>query len=384
MSELSIPKNLVNLQNKIFQLRKDEIFVLQNGDEGYASAPSNIALLKYWGKQEGKKQIPVNSSLSYTLGSLRSFTKVTVQGRFFPIEERDSLRAYNHKLILKDENNKILENKISTKMEKFLDQILFPYAPEIALSIESSNNFPTACGIASSASGYAALVGSIANLLQLEKHFTPSELQYWLCEWSRLGSGSATRSAIINKNSLFVAWDLPHQQAEETSTYDVPYHTNFNHLEHCVVVINENPKDISSSEGHKQAHTSPLHSIRVSGLKQKFSKLKLALLEGDFQTIKHITEEDAFAMHAVMQTGKEPACYLTHEVADIISQFIEYRDETSAKILWTLDAGPNIHFIYCNDHKHYFLNFIDQIQKNRKINLIQNKQTPYGLILGRA
>ena len=84
---LKIPEQLKKLQEKILLLRKENKLELQNGDVGSASAPSNIALLKYWGKQGNLSQIPTNSSLSYTLGGFRSFTKVTSLGRFFPENE---------------------------------------------------------------------------------------------------------------------------------------------------------------------------------------------------------------------------------------------------------------------------------------------------------
>ena len=202
-----IPIELKNLQNKLLELRNNGKIIIQNGDVGYSSAPSNIALLKYWGKVSGREQIPVNSSLSYTLGGFRSFTKVTAQGRFLPNDENLNF-SFKNKLFLNDEFS---INKLPEKMNRLIHSILFPFAQEISLEIESNNNFPTACGIASSASGYAALVGAIADLLQLENHFSQSELLFWLTEWSRLGSGSATRSVFMNEDISFIKWETPNE-----------------------------------------------------------------------------------------------------------------------------------------------------------------------------
>lgn len=375
---INIPNELKNLQNKLLSLRNENKIELQNGDVGYANAPSNIALLKYWGKQPGKNQIPENSSLSFTLGGFRSFTKVTTLGRFFPENEKNTSAKFSNKLILKDENNKIIDEKIPKKIELFLNAILHPFADEIALQIESMNNFPTACGIASSASGYAALVGAIADLLQLKKHFTVDELQYWIAEWSRIGSGSATRSSILQADSLYVAWKLI--STEETKTESIKYHDNWKNIKHCVLVLDESPKSISSSEGHKTAQTSPFHSIRVAGINAKFSYLTKAIEDFNFEAVKQITEEDAFSMHAVMQTGTEPACYLNMEVAKVIAKFISYRDANNLQAFWTLDAGPNIHFIYRPEHEKLLNDFFSTL--NKKLKIYHNTQKGACLILG--
>ena len=110
---LEIPEQLKKLQEKILLFRRENKFELQNGDVGSASAPSNIALLKYWGKKKNLIQIPDNSSLSYTLGGFRSWTKVSSLGRFFPENEANLTAKFSHKFILKNENNQIIEEQIS-------------------------------------------------------------------------------------------------------------------------------------------------------------------------------------------------------------------------------------------------------------------------------
>ncbi|MES2614132.1 MAG: diphosphomevalonate decarboxylase [Bdellovibrionota bacterium] len=383
-----IPHKLKTLQEKILSLRKNNIIELQHGDEGYASAPSNIALIKYWGKQEGKNQIPANSSLSFTLDGFRSYTKVTTLGRFFPVEEQNTPHKFTNQFALYSDLNvfrsfkKNSEKPAPEKINHFINSILSPFAPEIALYVESHNNFPTACGIASSASGYAALVGAIANLLQLEKYFTQEELQYWLSEWARLGSGSATRSSLLQKNSLFVAWRLRENSSEETTTESLQYHENWKQLKHCVLILDDSEKSVSSSHGHKLAHTSPFYGVRVAGMPFKYDRMTKAIKEFDFESVKHITEEEAFSMHAVMQTGTPPACYLNSQVAVVISKFIQYRDAHHLKAFWTLDAGPNIHILYLAEHEAFMEQFIFDYQKinNQEIKILHNKLEKLGTI----
>ncbi|APJ03090.1 diphosphomevalonate decarboxylase [Silvanigrella aquatica] len=378
-----IPASLKKLQNKILELKIAEKIIIQNGDLGYASAPSNIALLKYWGKTLGREQIPINSSISYTLGGFRSFTKVTALGRFFP-DEIKSDALFSNQLILKNKNNEIIQ--IPHKMDRLIKSILFPFGKEIYLKIDSYNNFPTACGIASSASGYAALVAAIADLLQLQIHFTEQELKIWLTEWSRLGSGSATRSALTGDDKFFVKWETPSDHKIDFSeTQNLKYHPKWRTLQHVVFILDSNEKSTSSSEGHKFAETSPFHKIRVAGIPSRMKLMEKGLQEFDFDFIQYLSEEDAYSMHAVMQTGEPKACYLNNETAEIISIFVKLRNKYEAKAFWTLDAGPNLHVLFMPDSLSFVQEFHQIAQKflNRKINNIVNNFNE-SLIIGRS
>lgn len=376
-----IPIALKKLQNRIFDLKNEEKIIVQNGDIGYATAPSNIALLKYWGKVPEREQIPVNSSLSYTLGGFRSFTKVTALGRFFP-QEQEVITSCSNKLYL---NHELSENKIPDKMNRLIKSILNPYAPEISLQIESYNNFPTACGIASSASGYAALVAAIADLLQLQRHFTKTDLAFWLTEWARLGSGSATRSAIECHEESFVKWEATATKNTEDfpTTSNLKFHPKWRQLNHCVFILDQNEKKTSSSDGHKYAESSPLQCIRVAGIPVRMKMMEKALLEFDFETIQFLAEEDAYSMHAVMQTGEPKACYLNEGVAKAIALFVKLRNQHEIKAFWTLDAGPNIHILYMPESLTMLQEFHEKIEKllNQKINIIVN-HLKEGLLLG--
>lgn len=376
-----IPVALKKLQDRILELKNEGKIVVQNGDIGYATAPSNIALLKYWGKVAEREQIPVNSSLSYTLGGFRSFTKVTALGRFFPNDQKIK-STYTNKLFLGIENS---ENQIPEKMNRLIKSILHPYAQEISLQIESYNNFPTACGIASSASGYAALVAAIADLLQLNNHFTNSELFFWLAEWSRLGSGSATRSSLICNEESFVKWEIPLDPTNSfTLTTNLKFHPKWRQLQHCVFILDNTEKQISSSEGHKYASSSPFQRIRVAGMPTRIKMMEKALLEFDFETVQFLSEEDAYSMHAIMQTGIPNVCYLNESVAHIISLFIELRNQYEIKAFWTLDAGPNIHILFMPEALEILQKFHEKAEKLlscRISTLINNLKE--GLLIGR-
>lgn len=378
-----LPPKLIELNKVIYNLFDSKKIFLQNGDNGFSSAPSNIALVKYWGKKNDELQLPLNSSISFTLGGFRSFTKVTVQGRFVEKSENHP-KLFKHKLFL---NNEELETKIPVKMEKIINTILLPCIQSISLEIKSQNNFPTACGIASSAAGYAALVGSIADLLQLEKHFSQDHLQYWLTQWARIGSGSATRSVFSDKD-FFVKWKVEEQLPENKKIYSdtlsIPYDQKWTDLNHLVLVLDSSEKKISSSEGHQYVHTSPFQNIRLAGINSKLHLLEQAIANFDFKKVQEISEEDAILMHAVMQTSSPNACYLTHETSDIIHSFVQSRDKLQAEAFWTLDAGPNIHILYMPSACNFIQDFIKnlEIKKSDSIKILKNNFSG-GLMLGR-
>jgi diphosphomevalonate decarboxylase len=353
-----LPIRLRALQSRLRDLRYEGRILLQNGDKGYATAPSNIALVKYWGKEQGREQIPVNSSVSLTTGAFRSFTEVTVRGRFFPEDERSTAPAGKHEVSVKSTQGPV---PVNAKVDRLVKAIFSDWADEIGLRIASHNNFPTACGMASSASGMAALAGAIADLLQLEKHFSDDELSYWLAEWARLGSGSATRSTLRGPGCSFVAWERE-QTAEGlwTRTYSLPVQASLmRKIHHCVLVVDDSPKDVSSSRGHALAVGSPLQTIRVAGIETKLRELKAAIAAGDFSTVMRLSEEDAFALHAVMQSGKERVNYMKPATEILIAEFVKRRNAENAMAFWTLDAGPNIHIVYLSESTAFMRKFID-------------------------
>lgn len=394
VTPFSIPNKIIQLQNRLLALRAKGKLLLQNGDIGFGSAPSNIAFVKYWGKNLIQYQVPDNPSVSLTLENFRSTTQVTVLGRFFPENEIPDF-VPPHEFYLTDANQLIQRkreehsvqcaasgtqatqqrpmNQLGNKLNTFLNQILSPFATDVGLKIESHNNFPTACGLASSASGMAALCMAIANLLNLEKHFSKSELQYWLAQWARMGSGSAIRSVCLEKNSQFVSWELeqkksqsekiqPDDQIIQSTIKNLPYHKNWTQLKHCVFVLSTDEKTTSSSDGHRVAHTSPLHQIRVNHVTTHFKQFKDALKNFDFDFVASFTENDALSMHAVMQTSTPSAIYLTKEVADVIAKFIQFRAKEKIKAFWTLDAGPNIHFLYLSPYRKKMMKFYHSLK----------------------
>lgn len=389
---------LHEVARRLLKAREQGQLLLQNGDSGFASAPSNIALLKYWGKKNGLRQIPVNSSLSLSLGNFRSVTCVSVRGRFFPLKNGhpDNTGARPEFTVSLNGRDEVMP----AKMEKFLRNILAIYAPDIALHVLSQNNFPTACGVASSASGYAALAGAVADLLNLERFLDEAELALWINEWSRLGSGSATRSSVMaNKStkmsssvSRFVAWELCENadaRAETpplSRTLECVAHSKFQKLRHCLLVLDSSPKATGSSEGHELAQTSVLQSLRLAQYPRRYTAMLGALAGGDFGKVAETSETDAFEMHAVMATGAVPLQYMSSLTSTALKMFVEERNRNSAEMFWTLDAGPNPHFLFDAEAAYALADVfaklgLDDRFKNARV-LLPCREVPQELIVG--
>jgi diphosphomevalonate decarboxylase len=323
------------LKTKIKNAKEKQLIVSQPGDTMSCKSPSNIALIKYWGKQTEKnfntKQQPLNSSLSFTLPNLYSETSATTTIGYGAHEI-----PAQHTFQFNSEKRLSVEGKLKI----FLNLFLSGWADEVSLNIVSKNNFPSSCGIASSASGYAAIVNTLSELFQLEKVFTPKELFFWKTNWARIGSGSACRSVI---EGSFVCWELENNSEPVSQVKTLKPHKNFQNLIHRVVVLNSNEKKISSSEGHLLALSSPLHPIRLANIEKEYFALCEAIESGNFLEVCRITEQDAFAMHAIMMSASTPCFYFEASTTNLIASLIEQRKQR--KIFWTVDAGPNVHIL---------------------------------------
>ena len=267
------------------------------------TAPSNIALIKYMGLSNHENKIPANASLSYTIKKAVTTLKVSENNEDLinvPLG-KDRYQAFY----------KILKNKFS---------IAGTY------SINSENNFPSACGIASSAASFAALTAAMATLAQLE-------LNEDIATLSRFGSGSACRSFFNG----WVEWreDQVYQQAFP-----------FNDLEHAVLLLDTSRKKISSSTAHKMVESSPNFKDRIINVEKRLKNLKYELINKNWQNAGLIIKEEYLDMHKLFKT-----CWQGFSYRSDLNQKIEGWCEQYNIIFgigpWvTLDAGPNIHLLF--------------------------------------
>lgn len=295
-----------------------------------AIAHPNIALVKYWGKQNHILNYPASPSLSITLDSLITKTKVSA--------------STETRLLLNGKRNEDL------KVAKFLD--LFREKFELPpVSVETDNNFPTGAGLASSASGFAALVTALNENFQLGLSLSS------LSEWARRGSASAARSIFGG----FVTLQGPNWRADQLAKEP---HWD---LEICIVVINEGPKKISSTTGMKTSEaTSPFYLEWIKSADSDFEIAKKAIVERDFVKLSEVSEQNCLKMHSVMHTSQPAISYWAPGTVLAMELVREIRS-TGTPAFFTMDAGPQVKVIYPKQHRTIIQKSLEELRNVRLI-----------------
>ena len=283
-----------------------------------AEAGANIALTKYWGNADAALRIPANDSISLTLDRTRTVTTVS----FHPDLERDEVSV----------DGRALEGPARERVVQHLD--LFRHLAGIPwpARVAARNNFPPAAGIASSASGFAALTVACAAALGLDLS------QQHLSRLARRGSGSAARS-------IFGGFALLHSGPSDEAAFAEPlYGPDWWEVCNLVVIVSRAEKRVFSSAGHRLAPTSPLHRARVARAAELNTRLRRALAERDFAALGEVAEQDTLLMHAVMMTSRPTLLYWLPETVAVMRQVYRWREE-GIPAYFTIDAGPNVHVL---------------------------------------
>lgn len=297
------------------------------------SSPSNIAIIKYWGKEPGD-QIPMNPSLSMTLDKCRSFTKVD----------------YEVKKGISTSVEVIFEGKRSTeieaKMQRWFTKISYFYSwlKYARLRIESYNNFPHSAGIASSASGMSALAMCLSAIDDHLRKNGAENLQLQ-SNISRLGSGSASRSVM----GPWVIWGETEDYQGSSNDHAVlvsDVHREFEKLNDTIIVVDKAPKAISSRDGHALMEGHPWRNGRIEQVKSNFKGLLKALNTGDWELFAKITENEALSLHALMLASEGGMMLWRGRTVEWMHYLREERQKSDIPLTFTLDAGANIHLLY--------------------------------------
>ncbi|KAF5351694.1 hypothetical protein D9756_007747 [Leucocoprinus leucothites] len=305
-----------------------------------ASAPVNIACIKYWGKRDTKLILPTNSSLSVTLD--QDHLRSTTTSRADPSFTRDRLWLNGKEDEIKDGGRLatcIREMKRLRKEEVEDKNTDEPKLSTYSVHICSYNNFPTAAGLASSASGFAALVSSLAHLYQLPVSASTLSLI------SRQGSGSACRSLFGG----FVAWQMGSDPSGSDSlAVEVAPQSHWPDIHALICVVSDDKKGTSSTSGmQRTVETSALLQHRINNVvPQRMKDIEKAILEKDFDTFARITMADSNQFHAVALDTEPPIFYMNDVSRAIIAVIVEYNRlsieaGTGYKAAYTYDAGPN-------------------------------------------
>ena len=302
------------------------------GKVGWAS-PSNIALVKYWGKKG--KQIPQNPSISFTLSECRSET-------FIDFEKAD---RFGFRFFFEGKENPAF----GAKIEKFLleNQAFFPFINQLNLKVESHNTFPHSSGIASSASSMSAFVMA---LMEIESMLVgPSTGSGTLAKasyFSRLASGSAARS-VFPKMALWGATEAYEGSSNEYAvSLENDIHPVFNSYQDSILIVSSETKSVSSRAGHGLMEGNPYASARYAQANINIKNLIAALKAGDLDIFINITESEALQLHALMMCSNPSFILMKPNTLSIINEIRAFRNETKIPLCFTLDAGPNVHLLY--------------------------------------
>ena len=337
------------------------------GKVGWAS-PSNIALVKYWGKRG--KQLPQNPSISFTLSECRSETFVTY-------EKADH---FEFRFFFDGKENP----DFGAKIDKFLIdyQAFFPFINQLSLTIESRNNFPHSSGIASSASSMSAFVMcliEIESLLIGQSAFRqaqrpslakvpepvegPNNLQK-ASYFSRLASGSAARS-VFPKMALWGATPYYKGSSDEyaVSLAD-DIHPVFKTYRDSILIVSGETKSVSSRAGHALMEGNPYAPARYAQANTNIKNLLAALKSGDLNTFINFTESEALQLHALMMCSNPSYILMKPNTLRIIEIIRQFRDETKTPLCFTLDAGPNVHLLYPDSEAAKVEHFIQDVLTN--------------------
>lgn len=302
-----------------------------------ASCPSNIALIKYWGKYEN--QIPANPSISYTLNHCKTNTSM----EFFA-DEQFSVQTY----LAGNE-----EKKFAEKIEKYFKNIedFLPWILKGKYIIRTENTFPHSSGIASSASGFGAIAKCLMNLDEQFSGKIADDLKAKKESFlARLGSGSACRSLY---NGL-VVWGKTDEVAGSSDLYAVQYpneeiHPIFKNFNDWVLLIHEGEKSVSSTVGHGLMKTNPYAERRFQEAHENFTTLKEILKTGDLQNFIKLVEHEALTLHAMMMMSEPAFILMKTGTLEVINKIWNFRKETGLALFFTLDAGANVHLLFPED-----------------------------------
>ena len=300
-------------------------------------SPSNIALVKYWGKH--KLQLPRNPSISFTLSAC--YTEMTL--RVTPEAASPGIE------VLYDGKPR---PSFAPKIESFfaLVQNQFPWLISASVVIDSTNTFPHSAGIASSASAMSALALCLMDIHHQRNNLPLPLDQNWFQEVSeiaRLGSGSASRSVFPNA----AIWGESSAVAGSSDLYAISWERQiapfYKSYHDTILIVSTEEKSVSSSQGHALMETLPYAATRYEQAHRHLELLCGHMRhEEEVNQFISIVESEALQLHALMMSGNKPFILMEPNTIALIKEIWRFRKETGLPVCFTLDAGPNVHLLY--------------------------------------
>ncbi len=288
-----------------------------------AVAPSNIAFIKYWGTRDEERTLPYNPSISMTLS--RCVSRCTVE--LLPDGAADEV------LLAEGSSPAPAPPAFSEAVLRHVRRLAAWAGSGAGFRVAARNSFPTGAGLASSASGFAAL--TLAVLGALGRQVGPRELSVLA---RRSGSGSAARSVLGG----YVQW--PAEGAGEEGYAEALAEAGHWDLRNVVAVVDASPKQVSSRQGHRLAPSSPYFEERLRRLPDRLERVRRAIRERDLEELGPVVEEEAIDLHLIAMSSRPPIFYWRPGTLAVLEAARQLRSE-GLRAWATIDAGPNVHLI---------------------------------------
>ncbi len=307
-----------------------------------AIAHANIALVKYWGKRDPVLNLPATGSLSITLRDLTTRTRV----RFHDgAEDRVTLDGAPAAEPMRD------------RVSRFLDRVREAAGITARAEVITANDFPTGAGLASSASGFAALALAATRAAGLS--LSPARLS----ALARRGSGSAARS-------LYGGYVEMHrgERPDGTDAFAEPV-AAAEHLPLAVgvAITHEGPKETGSTEGMaSSAATAPYWDAWVASAPRDLHDMRAAIRAADLARVGELAEHSCFKMHALMLASRPPLLYWNEATVAVIHAVRRLR--AAGTPAWvTVDAGPQVKVLSAPEHGEAVASALESVPGVRRV-----------------
>ena len=287
-------------------------------------APANIAFIKYWGAKDLDQAVPVNTSVSMTLTECTSLSTVEfAEGADGP----DRIE-----IVGEDGSLTLPEAGFRERIQRHLERVRRWTGRAGRFRVATRNSFPTGAGMASSASGFAAL--AIASTRALGLELDVAELST-LARMS--GSGSAARSVLGG----YVEWSWDGGPGGHANSLAPASHWD---LRDVIALVESGEKEVSSLEGHRRAPTSPHYAARQKVLPSRIAATRRAIAERDLAALGPVLEEEAIELHLIAMSSRPPIFYWKPGTLLVLEALRRGR-ERGLEAWATMDAGANVHVI---------------------------------------
>lgn len=301
-------------------------------------SPSNIALVKYWGKYG--VQLPRNASVSFTLQGAATDTTLRYTARTVPGTGVDV------SLYLDGTPAPGFTERTGTYFERLLP--IYPFLRQLSFRIDTHNSFPHSAGIASSASGMSALALCLVELEERLFEPLPTREEFWrkASYLARLGSGSACRSVYGGAAVWGRVTDLAESSEEYAVSVAEGLHPTFQSYHDDILLVSRSEKSVSSRAGHGLMEQNPYAEPRYAQANQRTAEMLQVLRKGDTERFGQLLESEALTLHALMMSSQPSYTLIEPNTLHLINRLRQYRQQTGHPIHFTLDAGPNVHLLY--------------------------------------